>query len=93
MFVDIDHAGDKVSCRSRSGFIIYVNTAIVQWFSKKQCTVETSVIGAEFFAMKHGIDELRGLRFKLRMMCISISILSYIYVDRDKMFADLEEVF
>ena len=58
MFVDSDHAGDKVSCRSRSGFLIYMNTALVQWFSKKQSTVETSVFGAEFVAMKQGIDAL-----------------------------------
>ena len=24
MFVDSDHAGDKISCRSKSGFLIYV---------------------------------------------------------------------
>ena len=81
MFVDSDHAGDKVSCRSRSGFLIHVNTALVQWLSKKQSKVETSVFGAEFVAMKEGIDALRGLRYKLRMMGISISSPSYIYGD------------
>ena len=49
MFVDSDHAGDKVSYTSRSGFLIYVNIA---WFSKKQSTLATSVFGAEFAAMK-----------------------------------------
>ena len=63
MFVDSDHAGDKVSHRSMSGFLIYVNTALVQWFSKKQSKVETSVFGDEFLAMKQGIDVLRGLRW------------------------------
>ena len=33
-----------------SGFLIYVNIALVQWFSRKQSTVETSVFGAEFVA-------------------------------------------
>ena len=79
--MDRDHAEDKVSCRSRSGFLIYVNTALVQWFSKKQSTVETSVFGAEFVAMKQGIDALRGLRYKLTMMGIPISGPSYIYGD------------
>ena len=81
MFVDSDHAGDKVSCRSRSGFLIYMNTALVQWFSKKQSTVETSVFGTEFVAMKQGIDALRGLRYKLRMIGVLISRPSYIYGD------------
>ena len=81
MFVDSDHAGDKVSCRSRSGFLMYVNTALVQWFSKKQSTVETLVFGAKFVSMKHGITALRSLRYKLRMMDIPISSPPYIYGD------------
>ena len=39
MFVDSDHAGDKDSHRSRSGFLIQLNTTMVQWFLKKQYTV------------------------------------------------------
>ena len=39
MFVDSDHAGNKLSYRSRSGFLIYVNIISVQWFSKKQSKV------------------------------------------------------
>ena len=81
MFVDSDHEGDKVSHRSRNGFLIYENTALVQWFSKKHSTVETSVFGTEFVTMKQGIDTLRGLRYKLRMMGILISSPSYIYWD------------
>ena len=34
MFVDRDDAGDNVSHRSRNGFLIYTNTALVHWFSK-----------------------------------------------------------
>jgi len=58
MFVDSDHTGDKLTRRSRTGFLIYVHTALIQWLSKKQSTVETSVFGAEFVAMKHGVEVL-----------------------------------
>ena len=58
-----------------------MNTALVQWFSKKQSTVETSVLDAEFVAMKHCIDVLRGLKYKLSMMDIPISCPSYINGD------------
>ena len=81
MFVDSNHAGDRVSCMSKNGFLIYLKTALVQWFSKKQSTVETSVFGAKFVTMKQGIDALRGLRHKLRMRGIPISRPSYIYED------------
>ena len=67
--------------RSRTGFLIYVNNALIDWLSKKQPTIETSVFGAEFVAMKHVVEKLRGLRYKLRMMGVPISGCSYIYGD------------
>ena len=73
MCVDSDHAKDKVSHMLRSGFMTYMTTSLVQWFSKKQCTVKTSIFGPEFVAMKQGIDAPRDLRYKLRMMDIPIS--------------------
>jgi histone deacetylase 1/2 len=81
MFVDSDHAGDKVSRRSRSGFVITLNHGVIDWLSKKQSTVESSVFGAEFCAMKHGIENLRGIRYKLRMMGVPIDGASRVYGD------------
>ena len=74
MFVDSNHAGDRVSHWSRNGFLICVNTAL-------ESTVETSIFGAEFVAIKKGVDALRGLKYKLRMMGIPTSGPSYIYGD------------
>ena len=39
-----------------TGFIVFMNTALIQWFSKQQATIETSVFGAEFVAMKIGME-------------------------------------
>jgi hypothetical protein len=58
-----------------------MNTALIQWFSKQQATIKTSVFGAEFLAMKIGMESLRGLQYKLRMMGVGISGPSYIYGD------------
>ena len=73
MFVGNNYAGDNISCRSRRVFLIYVNTTLVQWFSKKHSRVHTSVFCIEFVTMKQVIDDLRGLRYELRVMCIPIS--------------------
>jgi hypothetical protein len=73
MFVDSDHAGDKQTRRSSTGFIIFLNMAQIVWFSKKQAMIKTSVFGAEFVAMKQGMECLRGLRYKLRMMGVATS--------------------
>ena len=58
-----------------------MNIALVQWFLKQQATIETSVFGAEFVAMKIGMESLRGLCYKLRMMGVGISGPLYIYGD------------
>jgi hypothetical protein len=42
---------------------------------------DSSVFGAEFVAMKHGIKTLRGLRYKICMMGIPLSGPTYIYGD------------
>ena len=39
-----------------------MNMALIDWMSEKQATVETSTFGAEFVALKHGIERVRGLR-------------------------------
>ena len=81
MFVDSDHAGEKLTRRSRTGFMIFANNALIHWLSKKQPTVETSVFGAEFVAMKNGMECLRGIRYKLRMMGVPVDAPSYIFGD------------
>jgi hypothetical protein len=81
LYVDSSHADDRSTRRSRTGFFVYINNALITWVSKKQATIETSVFGAEFVAMKHGIENVRGLRYKLRMMGIQISGPTYVYGD------------
>jgi hypothetical protein len=64
-FVDSDHAGDIATRRSRTGFLIFLNSSPIYWFSKKQTSVETSSFGSEFCAMKQCCEYVRGLRYKL----------------------------
>jgi hypothetical protein len=81
MMVDSDHAGEKMTQCSRTGFIIFCNLSPIVWPSKQQPTIESSIFGAEFVAMKHGIETLRGLRYKIHMMGIPLSRPTYIYGD------------
>ena len=79
VFVDSDHAGDQVTRRSRTGFLVYLNNFLIYWTSKKQTTVETSSFGSEFMAMKHATEYIRGLRYKLRSMGIPVDECACIY--------------
>ena len=67
--------------RSRSGMLVYINSALVYWSSKKQNSVETSSFGSEFMAMKHCTEYVRGLRYKLRMMGIPCIGPTFIFGD------------
>eukprot|EP00957_Ditylum_brightwellii_P102948 7846108-Ditylum_brightwellii.AAC.1 len=62
LFVDSDHTEGKTNRRSRALFFIYLNMAPVVWHSKKQRVIESSVLGAEFYAIKIDIETCRGLQ-------------------------------
>ena len=81
MMVDSDHAGEKRTQHSCTGFIIFCNLAPIIWLSKQQGTIETSVFCAEFVAMKHSTKMLRGLRYKICMMGVPLSGPTYVYGD------------
>jgi len=72
VFVDADHAGEHLTRRSRTGFIVFLNNAPIYWISKKQTSCETSSFGSEFVAMKQACEYVRGLRYKLRMFGIPV---------------------
>ena len=55
-FFDASHAANKVTRRSHTGYIIFVNKAPIIWYSKRQNTVETSTFGSEFIAMKTCVE-------------------------------------
>jgi hypothetical protein len=81
LFVDSDHAGEKFTRRSRTRFVIYLNMAPIVWFSKRQPTVESSMLGDEFVAMKNGIETCHGIRYNLRMMGVTLSGPTFVYGD------------
>ena len=87
-FVDSDHAGESVTRRSRTGFLIFLNKAPIYWHSKKQTSCETSTFGSEFVAMKQACEYIRGLRYKLRMMGIPCEEPCFIYGDNQSVLAN-----
>ena len=65
IFVGSNNAGSK---QARNKLMISMNMLWIDWYSKKQSTIETSVFGAEFVAMKVRVEILHAIQYKLRML-------------------------
>ena len=50
----------------------HMNVSLINWYSKKKSTIETSVFAAEFVTMKIGVKTLCAIQDLLRMMGIPI---------------------
>ena len=72
VYVDADHASDKVTRRSVTGIIVFLNNTPIRTFSKRQKTVETSTYGAEMVAARIATDIILEIRYSLRMMGVPI---------------------
>ena len=72
VFVDADHARDKVTRRSVTGIILLLNNTPLVWISKRQKTVETSTYGSELVAARVAIDLIIEMRYKLRMLGVNL---------------------
>ena len=51
-FVDADHASNTVTRRSQTGVLLFINSAPIMFFNKKQNTVEVSTFGSKFIASR-----------------------------------------
>ena len=92
-YVDSDHAGDAITRRSRTGFLIFLNNAPIYWTSKKQGSIETSSFASEFIAMKTCCEYIRGLRYKLRMMGIPCDFPAFVFGDNQSVLANSTKPF
>lgn len=85
-FVDADHAGCRETRRSHTGIIIFLQRTPIIWYSKRQNTVESSTFGSEFVAMKTAVEQVEGLRYKLRMMGIPLDGATNVFCDNESVF-------
>ena len=72
MFVDADLAGENPNRRRQTGIFIFINKASINWYSKRQETVEEINFGSDFCAMNTGAEMVDYLRYKIRMIRVPI---------------------
>jgi len=85
VYFDSDHAHDKVTRRSVTGVISYVGSTPVDWFSKRQVSIETSSYSAEFCAGRTAAEEAISLRYMLRCLGVPLKGRTFLCGDNESM--------
>jgi hypothetical protein len=81
IFVDADHAHDKVTGRSITGLLSIIGSTPATWAARRQSAVSTSTFSAEFLALRRAVEEAVTLRYHLRSMGIKVESATPIWVD------------
>ena len=74
---------DLATGKAVTGVLHILNQTPVEWYTKKQATVETATYGSEFSAARTAIQQIAGLRLTLRYLGVPISGRSYLFGDNE----------
>lgn len=80
-FVDSDHASNVITRRSHTGIMIFLMSALMSSFSKKQNTVESSTYGSELVALRIARDQIVAMRIKLRSIGVNVESATDVFCD------------
>lgn len=82
-YVDANLFHDALSGRSVTGILHMMNATPIDWYSKKQATVETATYGSEFVAARICVEQIIDLRNTLRYLGVPIREKSYMFGDNE----------
>jgi hypothetical protein len=80
-YFDANLYHNMVTGRSVTAILHFLNQTLMDWYSKKQATVETATFGSEFIAARTTIDQIVDLRTTHCYLGIPIQEKSYIFGD------------
>ena len=80
-YVDANLMHDVISGKSVTGILHMLNKTPIDWYSKKQATVETATYGSEFVAARICVEQVIDLRNTLRYLGVPLRAKSYMFGD------------
>ena len=80
-FVDANLYHDLITGRSVTGILHLINQTPVDWFTKRQATVETATYGSEFVAARIATDQILDMRLTLRYLGVPVNGSTYLFGD------------
>ena len=82
-FVDANLQHCKVTGKSATGILHFLNQTPIDWFSKHQGTVDTSTYGSEFVAARIATEHIIDLRITLQSMGVPLDGPSWLLGDNE----------
>ena len=82
-YVDANLFHDMITGRAVTGCIDMLNQTTVEWFSKKQPTVEAATYGSEFVAARTATDQTIAMRTILRYLGVNLVGKTYLFGDNE----------
>jgi hypothetical protein len=80
-YVDANLMHDFITGRSATGVLHLMNLTPIDWFTKRQDTVETATYGSEFVAARLATEQVMDIRTTLRYMGVPIEEKTYMFGD------------
>ena len=80
-YVDANLMHDILTGKSVTGILHFINQTPIDWYSKKQATVETATYGSEFVAARTCVEQAIDLRNSLRYLGVPVLGCSFMFGD------------
>lgn len=69
---DADNAHDLETRRSVSRILIYINSSVVKWYSKRQHKIKTSTYGSKLVSCRTAVELLIDMRYSIQMLGVPL---------------------
>ncbi len=84
-YFDANLMHDVITGKSATGILHLLNQTPIDWYSKKQATIETATYGSEFVAGRTCVEQAIDLRQTLRYLGVPIHEKAYMFGDNKSM--------
>jgi hypothetical protein len=74
---------DLTTGRSVTAVLHFFNQTPIDWYTKKQATVETATYGSEFVAARTAVEQTMDLRTTLRYLGVPVKGATYLFGDNE----------
>ena len=74
---------DLSTGRAVTGIINFLNQTPIEWYSKKQTTVETATYGSEFTSARIAVQQIASMRVTLQYLGVPIEKSAYLFGDNE----------